>query len=811
MSVPNDDVLSSSPEYRRKKNVMKRSKIACERCKRSKRKCDGIPDLKSCTHCRKAHIECSIICASRDKSKYISKLEQKVDYLENLVKQLKDEQNSLRPARNGVVKTQPYLDTFNDTTRQSSLSSSEDDYFSSGGAPDIKMVFILRESSTNTADVIHNISTPAAVRCESVHSRTSLNFDYLLQDDVYSNKLVEMFTSITFPKIPILTRDYVNQLHQRRHRLLTSVAVDRTDMLERFQLLVIYALGTRTYQFTGKLETDFPSANYKPSQFISEAAVHLGEITSIVDLDSIQSLALLAWYMIRSSGGLSIWHMLALSMKLCVELGLHRKEVNVTDYVYSVKRRRVFWGVYVLERIACMRFRKPFTLSDYQIDVDLPYNIDDSVVNNDELAEIINKSENAKSTAVVTDLSMFISLIKLRRIHSVIRHTIYRVDVVLDLENLLTQITSLYAETQEWMASCPQMERESHMMSLKVGFHKTMRTLLVPLIPRQSDATTLATKRSVQYYIEACVNSCCQICQLAEQFTQYDWHSHSVTALNILFVSAMTIIYCVLTNRVSWSDEISSSLQACSKTLQLVGENIPAIKSQFRDPFEKFFAKTMSLGSSKKKTKPDESQYSIGGINVLGKNAEFDDSFLGSMGIKNSFVGMDRNLLDIQKFGLSKQSTAVPSNQTTATSSSTPSLSSSRRQSTPTDVLKTQPKPSWNAPLGALFTTLPPNKNKMIIPDMDLNADFFEGPVVKPTTPQDTLPASSQQNASHAYNQQRSSSGFAQEIQPPLPRDATDLNLNLGFEELWQFISENPSLDFDASTAFDGFDFGMNG
>ena len=67
--------------------------------------------------------------------------------------------------------------------------------------------------------------------------------------------------------------------------------------------------------------------------------------------------------------------MIGLAARLCLELGLHRRETllrnfsNVEDRSWAVK---LFWSIYALDRRWSFGTGMPFALQDSDIDSDLP-------------------------------------------------------------------------------------------------------------------------------------------------------------------------------------------------------------------------------------------------------------------------------------------------------------------------------------------------------------------------------------------------------------------------------------------------------
>ncbi|KAG7741142.1 hypothetical protein KL931_001783 [Ogataea haglerorum] len=579
-----------------------RSRFACERCKRSKRKCDGIPDVKGCTVCHKAGVECSILHHQEQTTKYIAQLEAKIKYLES-------------DAHSGTAGPAMKLVSHPPAIREPT------DKLEFG--PSLSFIF-RRALDDSPLNEYQDKFVPEAL--ESPPSKTGPpDYTRLMEDDEMGKRLIESCMKLMFSRFPFIHREYAYELHRNRKEVLRT-SETRQDAIKRFVLLMIYAIGLRVAQMI-KAETLEGFTYYQADDIYADAAQDLERICAVVDIDSVRCLILVAYFMLRSSRSHQIWHLCGLIIRLCVDLNLHRREsrpVPVEELHDSVMRRRVFWSAYVIERSVCMHFGRPMCLSDYDIDAELPYNIDDSVTDCHELDDIINKHPEKMGPTVITDMTVGICLIQLRRIDSVIHHSIYRVDQERDIVTLVKDIGVMYERVQQWKNDLPAFDNEDNQLFMTLLYHKTMRILLVPLISKDIE---VSNSPEAQFFVDQCVKSCGTICLLAKRLIQLDWYCHSFIAIHTLFVSAMTLIYCLLTGRLEWTVEMSTCLQSCSTALFVVGERMPFTKSFLRDAYERVLNKTMEQ-MSKKETVNKTKNYRIGGVNVLDKPSELDISLL---------------------------------------------------------------------------------------------------------------------------------------------------------------------------------------
>jgi hypothetical protein len=94
-------------------------------------------------------------------------------------------------------------------------------------------------------------------------------------------------------------------------------------------------------------------------------------------VENVQALLLLALFSLRASGSLGTlggWHVLGLAMRVCTELGLHRKErygwaKQLSPYRVEITKRN-FWTAYQLDRSLGITLGRPFAIAEYEIDAE---------------------------------------------------------------------------------------------------------------------------------------------------------------------------------------------------------------------------------------------------------------------------------------------------------------------------------------------------------------------------------------------------------------------------------------------------------
>ena len=107
--------------------------------------------------------------------------------------------------------------------------------------------------------------------------------------------------------------------------------------------------------------------------FHSEALKCLEEVTSEVSAESLQALLLLITFGQFYPQKGDLWKLLDYACRLSIELGYHTEgHSEDEDEGQKLMRRRIFWGLYAMERIAGQLFGRPADLLEANITTEYP-------------------------------------------------------------------------------------------------------------------------------------------------------------------------------------------------------------------------------------------------------------------------------------------------------------------------------------------------------------------------------------------------------------------------------------------------------
>jgi hypothetical protein len=186
------------------------------------------------------------------------------------------------------------------------------------------------------------------------------------------------FSRCQFPYPILVKQEFIDQLTKMYaehedpniHAPDQSVAQDKTFFMTNM-VLAISVLSTAG---------DNPQALKLAEHYYDSAVTRLTSIMRKKDLSSLQCLLLFLLYSLKHSTRAPIWYISGLSMRMCVDLGLHSEKIiwmqkngdSLASRVQADTKRRLFWVTYSMDRTFSMILGRPFAFKDGSTDVQYP-------------------------------------------------------------------------------------------------------------------------------------------------------------------------------------------------------------------------------------------------------------------------------------------------------------------------------------------------------------------------------------------------------------------------------------------------------
>lgn len=580
--------------YRIDKNESKRSRAtSCERCKRRKQKCDH--RLPICTNCLKAGEECI------QPEKYALHVPTKDEYtllLEARVQKLEKEKNELLRLYNTSSTTNrasPQTSFGVMSPLQSGNVHSPTSSVGSSTAPGT--VNILNSDPVTGASAPQSFSVVSSLLQETFWGRNKdfdftqnnvnpgagllpdYNFDEYLKyrpikppDDVAGAMLLEAFKD----RFLFLDRQLIYKLYDERH--VKPSVVDDTYRYHSFLLYSVLAIACLT---RGRQRGEYHE-QLDPFRYYATALRYAKLCQHPTVIWKITALQLCAMVQMRTElDGGQHFEMVSRSMKLCVEIGLHKGDglENISLYEREM-RKRLFWAVYSLERLLTISTGRPFVVPEEEITVDFPLDIEEK-----DLLEDDTKVQRVTSTPSdqrpTTSMTFTLSIYALRRLESKMVREIYRSEQ--PLSERLKRVEYYLELLGSWKERKLRNKTSKEKTMACLAYAKSVRLLLQPFLGGMSSDHPLFIK---------CVEETGRICTVMRDFYRNGDTGFTTIAMHTIFVAGLTLIYCLCLAKGSSVMEILEHLRSCTATLYTLTEK-SRLCANYRDTLDTLTAATV--------------------------------------------------------------------------------------------------------------------------------------------------------------------------------------------------------------------------
>ena len=326
--------------------------------------------------------------------------------------------------------------------------------------------------------------------------------------------------------------------------------VDAPSTQDRFRLLMVFAISATT-RYRAGLCTQHPYGYYLAAESC------LGSIPLIQDTEALQNLLLIARFGMYHHIGCSLWEISQLCMRQCIELRLHKRPLKPLDPLKEQHFRRIFWECYVLDRYSSGILGRPFALAEEDITVLLPINTYD-----DYIATTVPEDLNATcqpGAMAITEMSIFIVFIGLRRISSNIHTTFYTrrpVGPFADSRCMGAQSTGhIYvafmrfkSELDAWRLTVPAFSNPRSLYERSdwhdFMYHKDMLLLARGALHSLPTPLTLSSS-STKKLLSACYTSATRVIQLYADLMDIRAITWTRSYFQVIFTAGLTVTYCI--------------------------------------------------------------------------------------------------------------------------------------------------------------------------------------------------------------------------------------------------------------------------
>ncbi|KAI1142645.1 fungal-specific transcription factor domain-containing protein [Hypoxylon sp. FL0543] len=603
---------SEKSAAQRKPAKRERVALACQRCKTRKQKCDG--QRPACGSCARLSLKCvyivPLVPAAGEKKIYIKALEHRISELEAYLASLghhrvgtdplgrlgqpapSSSQNAavtpLNPSSQIQVAApeQSQRDNEDDSNdillavRDLSLSASGHYVGASSNISIGRVLSSFVHSQGTSAPGTHEEQSgqgeddPAPKSIYSTSAGDMIGVPFL-SPQVAARLLHGYFRHIA-TRYPTLHSAEVVRLHNNRDSL--------TDEYEQTILHLIYAVSGRWLESAGEMGHFFSDQHY------DLAFNELESMLRLRDARTVNYLLLMALYCTRAPRDPGAWTYVGAAMRLCIELGLHRRQRRQQPSVEGEMDKRRFWTAYFLDRDISIAVGRPPSISDHDIDAELPLDINEDTLD-DETIRQASMHANGIPMNPPTTLTSFIHRTRLKQIESEIQHDVYRVDRPNDVSD--ATINSFLDRLNAWKDVIPfdttryvhrqENPFEGHEL-YTLHYYRVVRFLLYP---------QLAKNPVNMHYLKLCADACIGIITDYRKLHQTFPIGFSALSIQTVFLAGLTLIYCAWLAPPNFIN-VEGALTDCQILLYIVTERYPSAR-KYRDVFERIKSAIMGI------------------------------------------------------------------------------------------------------------------------------------------------------------------------------------------------------------------------
>ncbi|KAI1390332.1 fungal-specific transcription factor domain-containing protein [Hypoxylon trugodes] len=602
-TAPEKSVASRKPAKR------ERVALACQRCKTRKQKCDG--QRPACASCARLSLKCvyivPLVPAAGEKKLYIKALEHRIaeleaylsstghsrvgnDHLGRLGQSAPSSHNApivsiSQPGQTSVPEQSQRNDEddSNDillAVRDLSLSASGH-YV--GASSNITIGRVLnsfmhsQKSSTlgtHEEQISHDEENPAPKSIYSTSAGDMIGVPFLSPQ--VAERLLHGYFRHIATRYPVLHSTQVVKLHNNRDNL--------TDEYEQSILHLIYAVSGRWLESAGEMGHFFSDQHYD---------IAFGELETMLrlrDYRTVNYLLLMALYCTRAPREPGGWTYVGEAMRLCIELGLHRRPRRPQLNIDGEMDKRRFWTAYFLDRDISIAVGRPPSISDHDIDAELPLDINEDTIDDEVIRQASINASNIPVNPPNT-LTSFIHRTRLKQIESEIQHDVYRVDRPNDVSDAL--INTFIDRLNAWKNAIPfdtthYVHRQENAFEgaelYTLHYYRCIRFLLYP---------QLAKNPVNLHYMKLCADACIGIVTDYRRLHHTFPIGFSALSIQSVFLAGLTLIYCAWLAPPGFIN-VDGPLTDCQILLYIVTERYPSAR-KYRDVFERIKSAIMDI------------------------------------------------------------------------------------------------------------------------------------------------------------------------------------------------------------------------
>ncbi|KAG8353797.1 hypothetical protein FVEN_g8217 [Fusarium venenatum] len=546
---------------------------ACQACAQRKTKCDnGRP---SCSFCERTGLECLIVTSDADGNTQLSRL--LIDELERKEQALSERLRELE-AR-AATHDPATVDTLSPDDRhgRNSIAASSPATREGASISFIAHLFSDANWRRSHASLLRTLADAPAVGEVSITPCS-------LPSAAETQMLFDKYLSWAHIQNPFLLRRSIWALHQRLfNNQDASASVSNHDM---FRAFMICAIGS-VLPYRNKIHERHPEAYY------NAALQYMGTEFLTRELDSVQDLLLICRFGIYHPIGTSVWDVVRICGRLCIELELHNNPTVRGDLLQTQLRRRVFWQFYLIDRYSSTTLDRPFLIDDNDIRTKFPVEASDEELEAaNTQVQYLDSFDINQEPNVQNEMTVFFVSVRLRQVSSRIQTEFSKLRrKVADSpsKHLLpghihVVMSKLLQELQDWRNSNPIIQEPGCLYETQEWYdHLLARERLsvlrraIDLVPKVNGSPP---KRMLTLFLRSALEAIDRYHSLWYKKKQMMTHTRSY--FHMLFTAGLSVMYCTSVSKTIAAEDLRASYEGllrCRELLTSVVKQLPDSKN----------------------------------------------------------------------------------------------------------------------------------------------------------------------------------------------------------------------------------------
>jgi len=375
------------------------------------------------------------------------------------------------------------------------------------------------------------------------------------------------FVGVTAPIVHIPT------LGKQISRMRSGQDVDESDI---FVVMMVLALST----MASSRFVDPPDELRACSEaFHAEALKHTDAVFEAQSYVGLQAILLLVWYSLLNPDKGSIWFLVGLATRTCVDLGFHNEHNSQAESLDNLEidmRRRLFWITYKMDRLLSQSLGRPPSIPDGFIHVPMPALQHDVDLHAGQFGSLTGEPCAYKA--------VFVHTIKLRQLQSEILNNTYGVNGLSPPKP--EWFDDMFERLKNWLATSPDPRGTVSSEGYAISFHNSCLLLFRPSRGNPKPArSALATVLASSSYIIRIYRRM----QLNNRISWLWMTSHFSFMAGLSFLYAFFNLYSLGGGQgVPTLDEAMMDIESCLAVLEYLARELthanPLLTSQLACP-----------------------------------------------------------------------------------------------------------------------------------------------------------------------------------------------------------------------------------